>query len=282
MATPTPVWTPVGAREARLFTLDSGTAIIDPGAASATADEGFHVSGLKELQINDPEPQQIFHSGDDGVFVTDALPPTEAITGSVMTGKVAADIEEAITGNKVLTDGERKGIGIGTNNRGSEVQVGMYFYRQAVDTDPNSATFGARRWELVVFPIVLLIPLEPGMGGTEFQKQYTLRPQFTQKHIWGVTYTVATEGFVRAQGNKWVTQYKPKLVAWRGDSFLTSFNLPTDYPAVDVNKVKVWVYDDSAGTVSDDTGGATITTTTVDPSATPDTDDIVIALYEHA
>ncbi|MCB0207709.1 MAG: hypothetical protein KDJ52_00175 [Anaerolineae bacterium] len=282
MAAPNPVWTPVGAREARIFALDSGTQMIEPGSASATPYEGIQVSGLKELQLNDPEPQQIFHMGDDGIFSVDALPPTEAITGSVMTGKIAADLEAALTGNKVVTIGEMKGIGIGTNNKGSEIQVGMYFYRQAQDTQPGSLTFGARRWEFIVFPSVLLIPLEPGMGGTDFQKAYTLRPQITSKHLWGITYTVATDGFTRAQGSKWVTQYKPRLVAWKGNNVLTQFNLPTDYPAVSTDKMNIFVFDASAGTVSDDTSGATLTTTTVDPSTTPDVDDIVICVFEHA
>jgi hypothetical protein len=43
----------------------------------------------------------------------------------------------------------------------------------------------------------------------------------------------------------------------------------------------VWVYDASAGTAAAD-ATATITTTTIDPTATPDVDDIVIALYEYA
>jgi len=281
MTAPNPVWTPVGAREARLFALDSGTGIIEPGSASATAYEGVHLSGLKQLQLTDPEPQQIFHAGDDGIFSVDALPPTEAITGQVMTGKVAADIEELLTGNKVVTIGEIKGIGLGTSQRGSEIQMGMYFFRQAQDTQVASATFGARRWELVVFPSVLLIPLEPGMGGTDFQKQYTLRPQFVGKHLWGMAFSLVTDGYVRAQGSKWVTQYKPKLIAWKGNNVLTQFNLPTTIPAVSTDKMNVWVYDASAGTVAAD-ATASLTTSTVDPTATPDVGDIVMCLYEYS
>jgi hypothetical protein len=282
MTTPTPVWTPVGAREARLFALDSGAQIIEPGAASATAHEGYWLSGLKQLTLNDPEPQQIFHQGDDYIFAVDALPATEAITGSVMTGKVDADIEEIVTGNIVVTAVERPRIGFGTDRRGSEIQVGMYFYRQAQDTQPGSSSFGARRWELVIFPSVLLIPLEPGMGGTTFDKTYTLRPQFTGKHLWGIPYAVGTDGFLRAQGIKMIAQYKPKFVAWKGNNVLTAFNLPVAYPATATTKMQVWVYDASGGSVTDITGTAALTVADITPAATPDVGDILMCLYEHA
>ena len=279
MATPSSVWTPVGARNARLFELTD--TIIEPGAASATAYEGHHVSGLKELTLTDPEPQQIFHMGDDSVFAVDQLPATEAIVGQVMSGKVNAAVEDIITGNNVVTLGEFKYTGIGTNNRGSEVQAALAFYRQALDTDPDSATLGARRWESFIFPLALAIPIESGMGGTEFSRTWTFRPQFVKKHLWGLAFSNATEGFTRAQGIKTIHEYKPKVAAWKGNGVLASFNLPVAFPAASVAKVRLFVYDDSTGTWSDDTSGATITTTTVDPSALAAADDIIIAVYEH-
>lgn len=280
MAAPNGTWTPVGARHCRIYALDTSNGIIAPGAASATGYAGIWVSGLKGLEITTPEPQQIFHTGDDGVFASDSLPATEAITGNITTGKIDLALHTALTGDKVVTEGERKWRLIGSNNQGSELQVAMLVYQQAVDTTPGSTTEGQRRWSWMILPKVLMIPMESAMGGTEFTMTYTIRPQFTGSYPWGVKFTTATEGAIRAQGVRGISEYKPMLSVWKGDNIITDFNLPLDYPAVSADKMETYVYDAGAGTAAID---ATAVHTTADttPTAKPDSSDIVTVFYEH-
>lgn len=281
MATPNSTWTPIGARHCRIYALSTSTGIIEPGAASATAYAGIWASGIKGMELTDPEPQQLNHLGDDEIFLNDSLPATEAITGNITTGKIQLDLHNALTGDETVTLNEKVWRPMGSNNRGSELQVAVLIYQQALDSTPGATTEGSRRWSWALFPKVLMIPLEPGMGGTEFTMTYTLRPQRVSSYPWGTSFTVATEGSTRMYGLRGVGEYKPILAAWKGDAIITSFNLPTDYPAVTTDKVTAFVYDDSAGSTSDDTSAATITATAVDPSATPAEDDILIAFYEH-
>ena len=71
MTTVNAVWSGVGAREARIFELNSDGYI---KATDEIAYEGILAGGLKMLNLTDPEPRQIFHTGDDGVFAIDSLP----------------------------------------------------------------------------------------------------------------------------------------------------------------------------------------------------------------
>lgn len=280
MAAPNAVFTPIGARHCRIYALNTETGVIQPGAASATAYAGIWASGLKGLEMNTPEPQQIYHTGDDGVFAVDSLPATEAITGTLTTGKIDLTLHTALTGDKVITADEKKWRLMGSNNQGNEVVVAMLVYQLAVDTTPGSTTYGARRWSWLLLPKVLLIPMEAPFGGTEFTQSYSIRPQFVTSYPWGEAFTVADEGATRAQGIRGIGEYKPILNAWKGDNTLTAFNFSTAYPAVAATKVSTYVYDDSTGVGVID-GSAVETTTTTTPSTKPAVDDIVIAFYEH-
>jgi hypothetical protein len=279
MATPNGIRSGVGFRYASIFLLDTATGLPNPGAASATAYEGVHISGVKRLTINDPEPQQIVHLGDDRPFALDSLPAQEPVSGELATAKVNDVVDALITGTNAFTVGEAKFFGIGTDKKGSENQVAMLAFRQALDTTPGAAQ--VRRWEIRLIPICLVLPREGNLDENPEERLYSLRPQFTSKHLWGVAFSNSVEGFLEAQVLRGITQYKPNIAVWKGNNTLTQFNLPTERPAADVDKVSVWVYDASAGAAAAD-ATATITTTTVDPTVTPDVDDIVIALYEYA
>jgi hypothetical protein len=280
MAAPNAIYTPIGARNCRIYALDTATGIIAPGVASQTAYDGIWASGLKGLELNTPEPQQIYHTGDDGVFAVDSLPATEAITGTLTTGKINLTLHTSLTGDKVITADEKKWRLMGSNNQGNEVVVAMLVYQQAVDTTPGSATYGARRWSWMLLPKALLIPLEAPFGGTEFVQSYSIRPQFVNSYPWGEVFTVADEGATRAQGIRGVSEYKPILNAWTGDNTLTEFNFSTGYPAAAATKCSTYIWVKSTGIGAIDSS-ATETTTKTTPSAKPAAGDVVIEFYEH-
>ena len=281
MATVNPIWTPVGARHARIYELSTSTGVISAGTASTTAYTGFWVSGVRGLELTSPEPQVIYHAGDDSIFQVDSLPATEAITGTLTTGKINLTINEELTGDKVVTAGERKYAAFGTSNQGSELQVCMLVYQQALDTQPGSSTEGQRRWSWMLLPKALIIPQQASFGGTEFVQTYTVRPQFVSSYPWGLALASATEGSTRVQGFRGLAEYKPMINAWTGNNTITTFNLSTTYAAAATAKVKLYVYDASGASGADGTSGATITVSTVQPTTTPDTSDVVVAFYEH-
>jgi hypothetical protein len=262
----------VGLRHVQALALDANGY---PNATSTTAEEGVHISGANALEITDPEPRRITHMGDDRVIALDVLPPTEPVTGVLTTSKVNDDVDAILGDDKSFTVGAAEMFGVGTDNRGDENQVCLLAFQQALDTDPKSGSFGIRRWNWYLIPKALLVRQEGGLGNDPTQVRYSVYPQFTKEHVWGVAFTTTTEGFEQAQALRGVSQYKPKIVAYNGDTATTTFAFPSATPAASTATVAVWV----DGAVNTPT---TVTTTNVTLAAAPDTDSRVVILYEYA
>lgn len=279
MAAPNTTRSGVGFRHAQLFALNTSLGVIEPGTASATAYEGVQLSGVKRLTINDPEPKQIAHKGDDRVFALDSLPADEPITGELVTGKINDTVDAMITGTNSFSVGETKMMGLGTDKKGSEVQVAMLAWRQALDTTPGAQQL--RRWELRLIPVCLIIPREGSMDENPEERPYSLRPQVVSKHLWGTAFSNSTEGFLEAQVLRGIAQYKPKIVAWKGDGTIVAFNLPTNFPAQATGKMKVWTTT-TGGTTTDVTATVTLAVGSVTFSVAPAAGTIITCLYEFA
>ena len=137
MAAPSKVRSGVGFRQAQLFSLNSAGY---PNATSTAIYEGVQLTGAKTLTIEDPEPRDIIHLGDDRVFQRDILPPDTPVSGELSTGKINDDIEALARADLAFVVGEANFFGVGTGNRGEEYQVGVLAYRQTLDTDPSSGS----------------------------------------------------------------------------------------------------------------------------------------------
>lgn len=271
MSAPSGIRSGVGFRNAVLFALNAAGL---PAATASTPYEGVRITGNKVLTITEPEPRRIPYTGDDGIFGLDVLPPNEILTAELHTGKVNDELDALVGGIKKFTVGEMALLGINTDKKGYEPQVGMIAYRQAQDTDPESATFGARSWEFRVFPKVQIISRESGFADTPDERVYTLVPAYVTSHLWGAAFTEAAEGFTRSQmirGNAWG---KPKIVAWLGDATEDEFLFPTDAQASAAAKVAVFVN----GTIQ--TTGITVATTGVTFTAPPAAAAVIVAVYE--
>ena len=260
----------VGLRHVQILLLNSSGY---PNATSTTVYEGVTISGAKAFDVTDPDPRRVIHTGDDRVIALDVLPPNEPVTGTLRAGKINFDVDDVISDDKIYTVGAAKMIGLGTDNRGEENQVCLVCYQQAEDTDPASGTFGLRRWFGYMFPKALLYRQASAMNNDPAETVYSINPQYTKKHVWGASFTTTTEGHEQAQGVSVISEDKPKVVAWLGDTSTTTFALPTDVPAASTATVAVWV----DGTV--DTNW-TITTTNISTATAPDTDSVVVAWYE--
>lgn len=273
MAAPGTIRSGAGFRHCQVILLDSNGY---PAAVDTTVFEGITLSGARALSIEDPEPRDIVHVGDDRVFQRDVLPPDTPISGEIRSGKVNDALDDVITDDISVTIGEAVLFGFGSDNRGEENQVCILAYRQTLDVDPSSAGFGRRRWEGRLFPKVYIIPRESGFEDTPEERAYTFRPLFVTSYPWGESFAVGTEGFTQAQGFRIISEYKPKIVAWKiegiGD---TTLDFSSGYPAQAAGKITVWV----AGV--EQTTGFTARTTNIEFSSAPATDALVVAFYEY-
>lgn len=273
MAAPSTIRSGVGFRHCQILAINASGY---PNATDTGEYSGVRISGAKTLTLNDPEPQQITYIGDDRPLALDVLPPTEAIQGELRTAKVDDAAHAIVTDDVSVTVGEMKLMGIGSENRGDENQVIMLAYRQTVDTDPDSANFGARRWEWRLFPKTYVIPRESGFSNTPEDMAYTVRPQFIKKYPWGVSFATGTEGFEQAQGFRGISEYKPRLVGFLGDNSETDFTFDTNFPAQSTGKITVWV----DGT--EQTADITKATTGVQWTTAPTTGANITIFYEYA
>jgi hypothetical protein len=271
MSAPSGIRSGVGFRNCVIFELDDKGY---PAATSTTPYEGVRISGVRTMTLNDPELRRIPNPGDDGIVSIDTLPPNEAITGDLRTGKLNDLVDAIVTGQKVFTVGEATLFGIGTEKRGFENQVGLLAYRQAQDTDPDSPTFGMRFWDFRIMPKTLLYSRETGYAETMEEHIYNVIPAKVTSHLWGTQFSELVEGFTQSQLVRGVTVKKPKVVAWKADGEETEFLFPEDAQAVAIAKVAVWV----DGTLT--TVGVTVALTGLTFLVAPTAGEIIVAFYE--
>ena len=271
MTAPTVIRSGVGFRHCQVLLLGAD---LYPAATGTTAYEGVTIEGVKAMTINDPEPQQKVHTGDDGIFALDTLAPAEPIAGEIRGSKTNDTLDAILTPDKSFTVGEAKLFPIGTSNRGLEAQVAVLAYRQTKATGAGQADEGARRWEFRIFPKATLIPRETGFTADPEDRGYTLRPDFVNKHAWGTAIAANVEGASRMQGVRGISAGRPKLVAFNGNNTLKVFVFPTVDAPTDATKIVTWVDGVLQTTVT-----ATITSITF--GATPGTDANIVCFYEY-
>jgi len=272
MTTPSTTRAGVGFRYCQVLALDSASY---PAASDSNAYEGDQIEGARSLAITDPEPQQIVHRGDDRVFQLDTLPPTEPISGVLTVSKTNDAIDDIVTDDKIFTLGEMSLFPLGTDNRGDENQCALLAYRQTLDVS-GGASEGSRRWEFRLFPKCYVIPIAAGFEtDTPEERTFAVRPQFVAYHVWGAALATATEGCLRAQAFRGISEYKPRLVAFDGDGTTTDFLFSSSYQGTDINKAALWI----DGTLQ--TAGYTMLTAGPTFATAPTTQNKLVVLYEH-
>ena len=260
MTTPGVVRSGVGFRHCVVYALDADGYPEVPATAGDIY-EGVDISGVKELTLDEPEPEFVEHFGDDRIFAVDILPSKSSMTGELRVGKANDTVDAIVTDNLGFTVGEAKLFPIATDNRGDENNVGMLVFRQSLDTNPGSSTYGKRVWEFKILPRAYVIPREGGFSENPEEKAYTIRPMVVGSHLWGAAFTTGTEGCLEAQAVRGVSEYKPNIVAWATDGTETTFTFPTDKTAyATATKVKTWL--DGTVITADTIGTATLIWTT--------------------
>lgn len=202
---------------------------------------GIQHSGAKVLTLNDPTPRVLPHIGDDGVMTLQVLPALEPANGELRVDKTN-DIVDAIVANvKKFTVGEMNLLGSITGQRGFENQVGALAYSAAQDTDPDSSLFGTNAWDFRIFPKVTVFQRDTGYGAEVNERMYSFTPAYVVAHLWGKAFSIATEGFTRAQVIRGVSQYKPAFVSFIGDGSTKGFPFDSAKAPASASKIACWV-----------------------------------------
>ena len=207
-----------GFRRVQLIELDSNSLPAFSGTPGATGYMHIHLNCAKAFTPTFPDPIIISHTGDDGVCGQIMLPANETIAGEIRTGITNLDADALLQNINVVTLGDQKYIGRGVVPQ-QYAQVGMFCYRQAVDTDSGSATKGAERWVYYVMPISKIAPQAWTMEeGSEDENSYNCLPQTVGRHLWGIDFAVGTEGFGQAQIIHGISAGPPVLEVWEFDA----------------------------------------------------------------
>lgn len=229
----------VGTRYGVVFVLDSN-GLPSQSASSATPETGKHISGIKTLAANTPEPQRITHYGDDNPYAQDSLPPTEVESFNITTSKTNMDLDAYLESALVNTITPLE-LRVGdSDQRGNEPLVMAAFYRQALDTDPTHTTFGKlRQWHGRIYPATRISPQAQSFEAAATDTTYVATPTKVTQTPWGETFTTNTWGVSKGAHIEFTSNYQPRFTVYKGNGTITSWNL-THAPASSADLL-VWV-----------------------------------------
>lgn len=256
----------VGVRYAEAFKLDPTTGYPAVAFNSGTLVGGTLIEGIKTFDYNSPVPQRFHHYGDDRPFAQDSLPPTEIGSFTVTTAKSNLALDAFAEGTKEVTlDTVVKARLGNSDKRGSEPQLTINVFRQTLDTQQGSTTFGKlRQWHCAIVPSTRLINRIQPMNQGITEKTYDGIPTPVTSTPWATAYDETTWGGTRGEYIELFFDYKPVLAYGAGNGTLTKFALPK--APVDSAHTHVWVNGTLATVSSVDT---TVATPSVTLSAPP-------------
>jgi hypothetical protein len=232
-----------GSRRGVLFALDATTGLPLPSSPSPIPYSGIPISGLKDYSITNAEPQVIQHYGDDRVFATDQLAPTENPTMTITTGKDNLTLDAAITSTTVRTYGSAaQALAAETNKKGQEPNVALYFQRQALDVTEGSATFGQlRQYNGRAVHSAKVLPATTGGAQTTVDQTYNVTMTPTTRTFWAETFTQGTWGASEAVLTRLNTNYTGVWNFYRGTQSIGAFTLTHSPVSLDSTALSVWI-----------------------------------------
>jgi len=267
--------TGIGLRRVRVAERDTDGMIKVPTAqATATAYAGRRISGANALTITIPEPQRVPARGDDRVYKTFLLPPTEGVTGELRTSKSDFPVIELLEGTSIYGSGDVRKVGHATDKQGEENDVILWGQREGINSDPDSANFGQTMWITYILLCAKASVLPPTMEQDAVgETRYTIACNDATVDECGVTFTETLNGFTKAPYVEVHSQNKFWIDAWKGDGTVTEFNMSQTPLA---GTTYVWV-DGTPTSVTVDEAAKTITF-----ASAPSDGAKIIAEYEYA
>lgn len=221
------VTTGIGLRKVRAFARDtdnmpevpSGTAIGDPW-------EGYVLDGALALSPTIPEPNRIAARGDDRIYHTFNLPPTEGVTGELRLSKLHMAFAAAMAGTKVFGSPPTRKVGLATEKVGLERALILYGSRQAIDSETGSAFFGQQCWTTYVFLNSTATLRPPTMEDQAIgETVYAVTANDSTVDELGTSFSEATNGFVQTPFLVVISKNLFHLDAFVGDAAEDEFTL---------------------------------------------------------
>ena len=229
----------VGTRGGYFFPLDED-GLPSINVSQAAPQQGTLLFGIKTATTSDPEPQRINFYGMDRPYAQDSLPPTEVGTVSVTLAANNLIVDAMAEGNKVRTIGESVWRAGNTDKRGNEPIMGSMFYRQALDTEPGSPTFGKlRQWNIRVYPAARWAPATNPYEAAATDKTIAGTPTPTGQTLWGENYNESSWGNSYAEYTEGNSNYQPRINWHLGNGTITAFQL--SHPPASSSELLVWV-----------------------------------------
>lgn len=201
--------------------------------SSTTPYYGLIIDSGKQLTINDPDVRRITHGGADTVVEYDVLPPNEAASAELQVAGSDFDLDAALTGNLVVTEGDSVRMLVNTDLKGYEKDCMFLAFQQS--------TKGGRRWRYFVMPTGVIIPRAIGFDDNPEVRTYPVTPHYATQDEFGVAFTKLTTGGQRAQFITGISSGLPTWVAFLGDGTTTQFSFATDKPAINTTSIVVKV-----------------------------------------
>jgi len=221
------VSTGIGLRHVRVAERDTdGTIKVPSGTAHNVAYSGLRIEGANALALAIPAPQRVSAQGDDRVYHTFTLPPTEVASGDLRVSKTNMNVIALISGVKVFESPTMRAVGFGTDKQGLEPAVVLWGCRQAIDSEGGSAYFGQQVWQTYYCPNAELNVQPASMENAAVgEVVYNVTCNDATKGHLGETFTTLLNGFTKAQYLMIVTLNHLMIDAFTGDAVHRAFTL---------------------------------------------------------
>ena len=163
-----------------------------------TAYAGINLTGSVGLTVTIPDPNRVPANGDDRVYHTFQLAPTESPTGELRLTKTHLDAIALLTGVNVFGSPPFKKVGVATDQQGLEPGVVIWGSRQAIDSDASSEYYGTQIWQTYIFLNAIATPKPAPM---EFQavSEFTFSVVANDATVdeCGTAFALGTHGFTK-------------------------------------------------------------------------------------
>ena len=217
----------IGLRHVRVGLRDTdGTLAVPAGTAAGTAYRGLRAEGANALTITVPDSVRVPVTGDDRVYHTWNLPPTENSAGELRTSKNNIPLAVLIAGTKQWGSPNRRKMAFGSDKQGDEPTLVIWGCRQVIEADESLAAFGQKRWE-TYYILNAIGHLRPSTF--EYQRVqediFSIIANDATVTEMGTALTEAVNGCTKAEFLKIVTDKKFMLDAFVGDAAQVTFTL---------------------------------------------------------
>jgi len=222
------VSTGIGLRYVRVALRDTDNKIKVPTLQTpGLGYQGQRIGGAEALTITIPDPQKVPAKGDDRIYYTFQLPPTEGVTGELRVTKTNMAVLALLQGALVTGSPPNvKKIGLATDLQGLEKAVVLWGSRQGIDSDEESVYFGQQLWQtyflLNAQAVVKPAPMEDATVG---ETTYSITANDAGVDELGVAFTEILNGFTKAAYLMIVTKGRFGLDAFVGDNSEDEFVL---------------------------------------------------------